>query len=78
MKRFLSFMMALALLFSMSVNAFAEGETGSITITNATVDNVYTLYKIFDASIAKDKDNNTVVAYSMETDETDWEFGMDT
>ena len=67
MKRFLSFMMALALLFSMSVNAFAfDDGKGSITITNATVDNVYTLYKIFDASIAKDKDNNTVVAYSME------------
>lgn len=67
MKRFLSFMMALALLFSMSVNAFAfDDGKGSITITNATVGNVYTLYKIFDASIAKDKDNNTVVAYSME------------
>ncbi|MBR5266143.1 MAG: hypothetical protein IKV63_05970, partial [Clostridia bacterium] len=69
MKRFFSFMMALAMLFSMSINAFAAEGTGSITITNATVDHVYTLYKIFDASYNADENGNTNgVSYSITTD----------
>ena len=76
MKRFLSFMMALALLFSMSVNAFAEGETGSITITNATKGHNYSIYKIFDATFAVDDENNVltndagerIIAYTISTD----------
>ena len=72
MKRFLSFMMALAMLLSMSVNAFAaEGEEGttpvyetgdgSITITNATVGHNYTIYKIFDATFVADANGNAVL-----------------
>lgn len=76
MKRFLSFMMALALLFSMSVNAFAEEGTGSITITNATIGDNYTIYKIFDATFAVDDENNVltndagerIIAYTISTD----------
>ena len=38
MKKFLSLLLALALVLSMSAAVFAAGETGSITITNATID----------------------------------------
>ena len=68
MKKFLAILMVLAIVLSMSITAFAA-ETGSITITNATVDEEYAVYKIFDASISKDADGNTdAVAYSIETD----------
>ena len=84
MKRFLSFMMVLALIFSMSVNAFAEGEDepvyetggGSITITNATVGDIYSIYKIFDATFAVDEKGDVItdtatgkkiIAYSITT-----------
>lgn len=68
MKRVFALVMALALLLSMILTAFAtEGEgapdtgsgtessTGSITITNATANKTYTIYKIFDASLSIDE-----------------------
>ena len=61
MKRFFAFMMALAMLFSMSVNAFATEDKGSITVTNATVGDTYYLYKIFDAAFAVGEDGKPVV-----------------
>ena len=51
MKRLISLMMALVLVLSLGVTAFAEGETGSITVDNATFGETYSVYKIFDASI---------------------------
>jgi LPXTG-motif cell wall-anchored protein/uncharacterized repeat protein (TIGR01451 family) len=54
MKRIITFMMALALILSLSIGAFAAG-TGSITITNAVPEKTYNLYKIFDATY---KDSN--------------------
>ena len=51
MKRLFSFMMALVLVLSLGVTAFAEEETGSITVDNATFGETYSVYKIFDASI---------------------------
>ena len=59
MKRIITFMMALALVLSLSVTAFADGG-GSITITNATTTEVYSVYKIFDAVYEGDK-----VAYTL-------------
>ena len=52
MKRTFAFMMALVLVFSLAATAFAEGGAGagSITITNATVGETYSVYKIFDAT----------------------------
>ena len=52
MKRFISLMMALAMVLSLGVIASADEATGSITITNATIDQEYAPYKIFDASIS--------------------------
>ena len=69
MKKFLSILMVLAMVLLLSGPAFAAENKGSITITNATVDETYALYKIFDARISKDADGNTnAVSYSIETD----------
>ena len=69
MKRLFSFMMAVVLVLSLGVTAFAAENTGSITITNATVGNSYSLYKIFDATYSADANGNAnAVSYSIKTD----------
>ena len=69
MKKLLSILLVLALVLSLSITAFATEEKGSITITNATIDETYKLYKIFDASIGKDDAGNTnAVSYSISAD----------
>lgn len=69
MKRLISFMMALALVFSLSITSFAAENTGSITITNATKDDNYSIYKIFDATYSTDASGNVeAVSYSIKTD----------
>ena len=81
MKKFLSLLMVLALVLTMSVTALADENTGSITISNATIDETYSVYKIFDASIKLAADNQTAeaVAYTIETDNQFFEalFGTD-
>ena len=62
MKRLFSFMMALVLVLSLSVTAFAAEDTGSITVTNAKVGQTYTVYKIFDAALTEDKSG---ISYSV-------------
>lgn len=67
MKKFLSILMVLAMVLSLSVTAFADQETGSITITNATAGKTYKIYKIFDASINKDATGEAdSVSYSIQ------------
>jgi len=74
MKKFLAILMVLVMTLSLSVPAFAAEETGTITITNATVGQTYYLYKFFDATYAVDEDGNTkydangkaIVAYTIE------------
>ena len=69
MKKFLSILMVLAMVLSLSITAFAADNKGSITITNATIDETYEIYKIFDASISTDADGKTnAVSYSISTD----------
>lgn len=69
MKKFLSIIMVLVMVLSLSIIAFATENKGSITITNATIDEIYEVYKIFDASISKDADGKTnAVSYSIVTD----------
>ena len=68
MKKCLSIILALALILSLSITASAAG-TGSIEITNATVGDTYSLYKIFDATYSTDADGNTnAVSYSITAD----------
>lgn len=47
-KRVLALLVALALVLAMAVPAFAEGETGSITVEKAKAGETYSIYKIFD------------------------------
>ena len=51
MKRVFAFLLALAMVLSLAVTAFAAEGKGSVTITNATIDEVYSIYHIFDATI---------------------------
>ena len=64
MKKFLSFLMVVAMVLSLGISAMAE-ETpnGKITITNATKDHTYTIYKIFDAKPTAD---GTGIAYTID------------
>ena len=76
MKRILSFMMALVLVFLMSVNVIAAENpdantelVGSVTITNPTAGETYTIYKIFDAHVKQANDTNKKgVSYSIQQD----------
>ena len=64
--------MIVALVLSLGLTAYAEEKTGSITITNATIGEAYTVYKIFDAkpSIKTDDNGNEVVeGYTYYADE---------
>ena len=79
MKKFLSIVMVLALVCSMSITVFAE-ETGSITITNATIGEDYAIYKIFDANIKKNSNGDTEgVGYTISQSNQFFEvlFGVD-
>ncbi len=63
MKRLISFVLALVLILSLGVTAFATetATKGSITITNATIGDTYKIYKIFDATYdegSADTDND--------------------
>ena len=80
MKKFLSILMVVTMLLSLGVTAFAAENTGSITITNATIGNSYSLYKIFDATYSTDASGNTeAVSYSITTDNQffSYMFGTD-
>ena len=68
MKKFLSIIMVLAMMFSLCITVFADDNTGSITITNPTLGNAYSLYKIFDATYGTDANGNAnAVSYSITT-----------
>ena len=80
MKKFFSLIMVLAMVLSLGITAFAAENNGSITITNATIDETYEIYKIFDASISKDADGKTnAVSYSIAADNQFFDdlFGAD-
>ena len=67
MKKLLSMFMVIAIFLSVcAVPVFATQGKGSITITNATKDEVYEVYKIFDADVRLDANNNaTAVTYKL-------------
>ena len=67
MKKFLSLMLVLVLVLSMSMTAFAADGQGSITITNATIGQSYSVYKLFDATYNADAEGNAnAVSYSID------------
>ena len=69
MKKYLSIILTLALILSLGITGMATGGTGSIEITNATIGDTYSLYKIFDATYSTDAGGNTdAVSYSITAD----------
>ena len=88
MKKLLFTTLALVLVLSLGAVVFATGaNTGSITITNATIGETYYLYKFFDATYAVDEQGNTkydangkaIVAYTIKETDTFFDdlFGAD-
>ncbi len=67
MKKVFALLLAVVMVMSLSVGAFAEGETetakGSITVTNASIGQTYNVYKIFDATL-NDDTNPTGISYT--------------
>ena len=57
MKRAFALLLALVMVLSLGVTAFAAEDTGSITITNPTKGHTYRLYKIFEATYLPDGDD---------------------
>ena len=75
MKKILSLMLAFVLVLSMSVTAFAADGQGSITITNATIGQSYSVYKLFDATYNADAEGNAnAVSYTI--DDSNQFFGV--
>ncbi len=70
MKRFFSLLLMAALVLTLSVAAYAAGD-GSITINNATKDETYKLYKVFDATTQGDGENKSVAYVYTKTGESD-------
>lgn len=66
MKRFFAILLLTLMLASLTVNAFADTATGTgtITISNATTDKTYNLYKIFDATIYDITADPVAIAYT--------------
>lgn len=69
MKKIISIILVLVMTFALGATAMAA-DNGSITITNATVNQTYNIYKIFDASIKMNDDNSDAeaVSYSIQKD----------
>ncbi len=64
-KKLASLFLAMVMVFAMTVTAFAEGEKGSITISNTTKDAKYSVYRIFDLD-NYDAENNRYSYYIAE------------
>ena len=81
MKKLISILMMVSLVFSLCTTSFAAEKNGSITITNATIDETYNVYKILDANPVFSADGETTegVTYSIEKNNQFFEplFGAD-
>ena len=65
-RKLASLLLALVMVFTLAVTAFAQDETvtggtGSITISNAAKGETYTIHKLFDATVSED---HTSIAYT--------------
>lgn len=68
-RKLASLLLALVMVFALATTAFAEGETGTITVDNPITGQTYTAYKIFD--VVYDTNNH----YSYTIDSTSEWFG---
>lgn len=67
MKKLFAVLLAVAMLLSLGVTAFAAG-TGTIVVADPPEDGKYLAYKIFDASVATGASGDDTVAYSIAED----------
>jgi len=67
-RKLITFILAAVMVMSMSLNAWAAGETGTITITNAKEGTTYSVYKILDL-VSLDQ---LTGAYSYKVTDNDW------
>ena len=83
MKRLFALMMALIMVLSLGIVAFADDDStnppatpanGTITISNATIGQTYTAYKVFNASVAEGTDK---VSYTIDADSKFYPFLFD-
>ena len=72
MKKFVSLMLALVLVFSLSATVFAVDGKGNITVSNATIGKTYNIYKIFDATYDA-TDGKKAVSYTVEKNSAGYE-----
>ena len=72
-KKLASILLALVMALALTATAFAEGETGSITINDAVVGQTYTIYQILDL----ESYNTTAKAYSYKANSA-WETWLRT
>lgn len=63
-RKILTLLTILVMALCMTTTVFAEGETGTITIDNAIVDQTYNAYRIFDLSYSPAAEEGGVAAYS--------------
>lgn len=68
MKKLVSLLLATVMVFAMTITAFADTTTGTITVDNPIVGQTYTAYKIFDVTYNGDK---TKYSYSIKSD-SEW------
>ncbi len=71
MKKLCSVLLALVMVLTMAVGAFAEGTTNTITVKNAVKEQEYKIYKMLDLSVNDDK---TAFTYTVNSGWTDF-FG---
>lgn len=76
-RKIASLLLALVMVLGLATTAFAAGNDGSITISNATVGETYAVYKVFDLNYTNDavsysytKTGDTDALYSALTDES--------
>lgn len=63
-RKLLGLLLALVMVFSLAVTAFAVNETGTITVDNPKEGETYTAYKIFDVTYNEDK---TAYSYTIDS-----------
>lgn len=80
MKKLLSMLLALAMIFSLSVTAFAdevtEEPTYSITIENNAAGHIYEAYQIFTGTLAKEAENDAASGTNAVLSDIQWGNGV--
>ena len=71
MKKLLSMLLAVIMVLAMAAPSFAAND-GSITISNATKEKEYKVYKIFEATLGAELDGERPISYTATLAQKDW------